>query len=196
MKRHLFLSGPGFSGKSRLIRETLGTELEMAGGFCTELSTAPDGGLLGCSMLPAAMAGGAEGYGKELFLDLRKMPPAHDSEVFRNLGVRLLNESPYYPFAVLDEIGGIDLIIPQFREALNALLNTDLPILGVLKTEDESEQLRQILGVGERWLGFSAELHARLETEPGTEVLRIGQNAEADAQDTLRNWISEYVIPV
>ena len=46
MKRHLFLSGPAFSGKSRLIREQLSRHLQNAGGFCTELCKAPDGSLL------------------------------------------------------------------------------------------------------------------------------------------------------
>ena len=114
MKRHLFLSGPAFCGKSRLIRERLGTRLQAAGGFCTELSASEDGGF-GCRLMPAAMAGGAEGYEKELFLDLRFSPPSHDSEVFRQTGVRLLEEAVWYPFAVLDEIGGFELIIPQFR---------------------------------------------------------------------------------
>ena len=113
MKRHLFLSGPAFSGKSRLIRKQLGSGLQNAGGFCTELCKAPDGSMLGCAMIPTAAAGGVQGLERELFLDMRSFPPAHDSEVFRVLGVRLLDEAAWYPFAVLDEIGGIDLIIPQ-----------------------------------------------------------------------------------
>ena len=39
MKRKLFLCGPAFSGKSRLIRDALGRQLQAAGGFCTELSS-------------------------------------------------------------------------------------------------------------------------------------------------------------
>ena len=119
MKRHLFLSGPAFSGKSRLIREQLGRNLQNAGGFCTKLCKAPDGSVLGCAMIPTAAAGGVEGLELELFLDMRSFPPSHDSEVFRSLGVRLLEEAAWYPFAILDEIGGIDLIIPQFRNALD-----------------------------------------------------------------------------
>ena len=68
MKRHLFLSGPAFSGKSRLIREQLGSGLQNAGGFCTELCKAPDGSVLGCAMIPAASAGGVQGLERELFL--------------------------------------------------------------------------------------------------------------------------------
>ena len=192
MKQHLFLSGPAFCGKSRLIREKLGTRLQSAGGFCTELSAAEDGGILGCTLMPAAMAGGVEGFEKELFLDLRTMPPAHDSEVFRQSGVRFLEEAEWYPFAVLDEIGGIDLIIPQFRMALEPLLRSELPILGVVKGETEAEQLRQLLGPGHRFSAFSESLNRFLRSDPNTTVLTIREDAAEEAGEAVSAWIAEY----
>ena len=192
MKRRLFLSGPAFCGKSELIRQQLGTRLQWAGGFCTELSASEDDSF-GCRMMPAAMAGGVKGYEKELFLDLRSNPPAHDSEVFRQTGVRLLEEAVWYPFAVLDEIGGIDLIIPQFRIALDSLLASELPILGVLKTPEESENLRRLLGPGERFRAFSERLHAMLEEDPDTEIVRIGTNAASEAAEAVAGWIETWI---
>ncbi len=192
MKRHLFLCGPAFSGRSRLIRSRLGTRLLSAGGFCTELSMGEDGSVLGCVMMPAAMAGGAEGFEKEQFLDLRSFPPGHDSEVFRGLGVRLLEEASWYPYAVLDEIGGIDLIIPQFRRALDELLQSELPILGAVKSMEASEQMRQMLGPGERFTAFSEQLFAFLEEDPNTELLMITNDAEEEAGGAVEAWIDEY----
>lgn len=194
MKRHLFLCGPAFCGKSRLIREKLDSGLQSAGGFCTTMKTALDGSVLGCEMMPAAMAGGAEGYHGEQFLDLRSFPPTHDSEVFRNLGVRLLEEAEWYPFSVLDEIGGIDLIIPQFRNALDAVLRSELPVLGVLKTREASEQMRQMLGPGERYTAFYDRLYDCLSTDPDTEIITIREDAAAEAATALDMWISEYAV--
>lgn len=192
MKRHLFLTGPAFCGKSNLIRELLGKRLQAAGGFCTEMSTDESGRMLGCSMMPAAMAGGVEGFEKELFLDLRCFPPTHDSEVFRGMGVHLMEEAAWYPFAVLDEIGGIDLIIPQFREELDSLLESGLPVLGVLKTREEAEQLREVLGPGERFRAFSEQLHERLENDPDTEILIIRSAPNQEAEAAVKAWIAEY----
>lgn len=192
MKRKLFLCGPAFSGKSRLIREALGRQLQAAGGFCTELSSSEDGGMLGCTLMPASAAGGVEGFEKELFLDLRQFPPLHDSEVFRESGVRCLEEAEWYPFAVLDEIGGMDLIIPQFRVALENLLRSGLPVLGVVKTEEDAEQLRQLLGPGQRFREFSERLHRALQADPDTEILYIDSDAAAEAGEAVRAWAAEY----
>ena len=192
MKRKLFLCGPAFSGKSRLIREALGRQLQAAGGFCTELSSSGDGSMLGCTLMPAAAAGGVEGFEKELFLDLRQFPPLHDSEVFRESGVRCLEEAEWYPFAVLDEIGGMDLIIPQFRVALENLLRSGLPVLGVVKTEEDAEQLRQLLGPGQRFREFSERLHRALQADPDTEILYIDSDAAAEAGAAVRAWAAEY----
>ena len=192
MKRKLFLCGPAFCGKSRLIREALGRQLQAAGGFCTELSSSEDGSMLGCTLMPAAAAGGVEGFEKELFLDLRQFPPLHDSEVFRESGVRCLEEAEWYPFAVLDEIGGMDLIIPQFRVALENLLRSGLPVLGVVKTEEDAEQLRQLLGPGQRFREFSVRLHSALQADPDTEILYIDSDAAAEAGEAVRAWAAEY----
>ena len=191
MRRHLFLSGPGFSGKSALIREVLGSGLGAAGGFCTELSPTESGGLLGCALFPAVAAAGAEGFEKELFLDLRTDPVCHNSEVFRGTGVRLLEEAQYYPFAVLDEIGGMDLIIPQFRAALDILLCSELPILGVLKTKEECENLRRLLGPGERFSAFWERLYGMLAEDTNTQIIETGRDT-ATARAAAAAWAAEY----
>ena len=192
MKRHLFLSGPAFCGKSRLIRGQLGVLLQCAGGFCTGLDRDEEGSVLGCSLMPAAMAGGVEGLEKERFLDMRSFPPLHDCEVFRELGVRLLKEAEWYPFAVLDEIGGIDVIIPQFRISLDALLASELPLLGVVKSREDSEQMRRILGPGERYTAFSERLWKMLESDPDTRIIEIREDAEREASGPVAAWVREY----
>ena len=174
MKRHLFLSGPAFSGKSRLIREQLGSGLQNAGGFCTELCKAPDGSVLGCAMIPAASAGGVQGLERELFLDMRRFPPAHDSEVFRSLGVRLLDEATWYPYA------------------LESRLAAELPILGVVKSREDSEQMRRLLGPGTRFTEFSERLFERLAEDPETELLIITEDAKHEAADAVAAWAAEY----
>lgn len=64
-------------------------------------------------------------------------PPTHDNEVFRNDGVRLLSEAELYPFSVIDEFGGYEILIPQFREALSEFLSSEQPCIGRAEGQQE-----------------------------------------------------------
>ena len=127
MKKRLFLTGPSGVGKTTIIRQALGDSLAYAGGFVTERVLDEQGKLLGYDLLPAAAALSGQAYQRWRFLDYSGPKAEKDNEVFRNQGVRLLQEAEYYPFVLLDEIGGFEMLIPQFRNALAELLNSDLP---------------------------------------------------------------------
>ena len=117
MKKRLFLTGPSGIGKSTIIRQALGPALAYAGGFVTERVSDGEGRLLGYELLPAAAALSGTAYQSWRFLDYSGSVPAKDNEVFRNQGVRLLQEAEYYPFVLLDEIGGFEMLIPQIGRA-------------------------------------------------------------------------------
>jgi nucleoside-triphosphatase THEP1 len=193
VKKHLFLTGPACSGKSALLRETLGEMLLQAGGYCTAMDLADDGALLGCSLFPAAAAGGAAGFERERFLDFSAFPPRHDNEVFRTTGVQLLEESAWYPFAVIDEFGGFDLIIPQFRKALEKFLSSDLPVIGIVKEKADSDQLRQLLGLGERYSEFLDRLHEELRRDPDTEILVLTDENRTEAAVVVAAWAEQFL---
>ncbi len=192
MKKHLFLTGPAGCGKSEALRAALGDRLLLAGGFVCSRERDPAGSLLGCSLLPAAAAGGAEGFSPRLYLDLRTEPPFHDNEVFREDGVRLLQEALWYPFSVLDAIGGFELLIPQFRDALAALLSSDQPLLGVLMPQKEAEALCLRLGLSERVRQNIARLRQALEQDPDTQILELSGLSRKRSLRQLSQWVEEY----
>ena len=189
MERHLFLTGPGAGAA---LREALGQKLLNAGGFVTEAERAEDGSLLGASLLPAAAAGGAEGFAPLPFLDLRSSPPLHDNEVFRGEGARLLEEAVWYPFAVLEAPGSFELLIPQYRAALSELLNAELPLLGVLSEEREAVALCRRLGLGPRVEQNIAQLRKALRADPNTRVAELSGLSRRRALRSLEQWIKEY----
>ena len=193
MQKHLILTGPTGVGKSTLLRRLLGERLSEAGGFVTEADLGSYGELTGFSLSPAASAGGVSGFVTERFLDCTHFPPQADNEVYRSTGVRLLQEARWYPFAMLDEFGGFELIIPQFRTALLDLLHSDLPILGVLKIDEEAEALRQALGLGEKYKRYSHELRRYLAQDPDTLVIRKDDREDLSAISPLTAWIQEYL---
>ena len=192
MTRHLFLTGPTGSGKSTLLRRSLGTALSRAGGFVTEAVRGSYGELVGFALSPAVAAGGVAGFVPERFLDCSRFPPRTDNEVFRDTGVRLLQEAVLYPYALLDEFGGFELIIPQFRSALYALFRSELPIVGALKTEAEAEAMRQALGLGEKCRGYAEELRRFLREDENTCLIEVRSPNDPLAAEAIADWLREY----
>ena len=192
MQKHLFLTGKTGCGKSLAIRETLGDRLQTAGGFVSETMLDPGGAALCRSLLPAAAAGGVEGFEPLPYLDLRCVPPMHDNEVLRTEGVRLLRESAWYPYAVLDPIGSFELLIPQFRAALAELLNSEVPTVGVLLPQKEAEAVCSRLGLGERVKLNIAQLWKALRADPDTLILDASGLHRKRTLRLLETWAEEY----
>lgn len=192
MKKHLFLTGPSGCGKTHMIREALGERLAFAGGFVTERVSDKAGKLIAYDLLPAAAAAGIPGYTAARFLDYSVMPPSKDNEVFRTEAVRLLEEAQMYPYTLIDEFGGFELIIPQFREALLDVLNSEFPCIGVLKGADNAAGLQKRLGLGERYSSYRNALEAALENDSDTILLRIRDRDDRKALAIVKAWCDEY----
>ncbi len=192
MQKHLFLTGPSGCGKSEAVRRTLGPALLGAGGFVTAHERDRDGKLMRSLLLPAAAAGGADGFEALPYLDLRGTAPLHDNEIFRREGVRLLLEAAWYPFTVLDAIGGFELLIPQFRAALSELLNSGQPLVGVLLAKKDSLALCHRLGLGERVEMNIAQLWKALQADRDTLIVELAGLHRRRALRALEQWTEEY----
>ena len=150
------------------------------------------GCLLGYDLLPAAALSGVEGFTPLRFLDYSTDPPTRDNEVFRTEGVRLLAEAAYYPFALLDEIGGYELLIPQFRRALEELLNSDTPLIGVLKGRENAAELQRRFDLGYK---FDLQLDRRwaaLSQDPDTVILPMKARGDPLCRNIVAQWVREY----
>ena len=192
MKKHLFLTGPDRWALSELIVRELGDKLSQAGGYMSRRALGDRGQLQALELLPAAALGGVEGFEPETYLRLGAEPHS-DNEVFRQTGTRLLQEATWYPYAVLDAIGGFELVIPQFRAALTELLNAELPLLGVLLSPREAEAQRKLLGLSERESLNTQQLHRALRADPDTEILEFGGLGALTTKGKLRRWMEEYL---
>lgn len=192
MQKRLFLTGGSGVGKSTLLRQLMGDKLALAGGFVTERKLDENGALLGFDIMPAAAAAGVEGLEGQRFLDYSVNPPRADNEVFRSYGVQLLSEAQYYPFAVIDEFGGYELLIPQFRNALSELLNSQLPCIGVIKGASSARELRRRFHFGDKFTAYTKQLHSALRADPDTMIIEVRRQGDKKAAEAIMRWIDEY----
>ena len=193
MKKHLFLCGPAGCGKSRLLREELGPALAMAGGYVTEAARDENGMITGADLLPAAAAGGIRGFAALRFLDMSCLPPKRDNEVFRGPAVQLLQEAEYYPFSFIDEFGGFEIVIPQYRQALAEFLSSDQPCIGVLKSREEAAKAREQFGLGEKYTMLIENLHQVLAGDSDTILLKTSGYDDQVTRRIVRQWVKEFV---
>ena len=164
MKRRLFLTGPIGCGKSTAIAAALGERTQQCGGFLTRRYR--------------------DGNVKSTFLDFASGKPEVDLAVFSKNYLR--GET-----LVLDEIGGIELLNPEFASALEAVLSSGVPILGVLKGEGAAGALIDKLGLTEEYHWAAGKLRQQLYNDPNTLVYTCTQYDE-NALLLVRRWVEEY----
>lgn len=194
MQRHLFLTGPSGVGKTTLIRKILGPRaLGYAGGFVTERALDEDGTLLGFDLYPGAAAADFSLYEGWRFLDFGGPVLMHDNELFREKAVELLEQAEYYPYAMIDEFGGFELLIPQFRGALANFLNLTLPIIGVLKDEESVLSEQKTFGLSSRFPATADMVRRTLEQDADTLLVPMAEPDDPRAEDLVRRWAAEYV---
>ena len=162
----LFLEGPIQTGKSTLIRSVLGDHLKHCGGFTSQRLIDAAGNTRGFRLGPAArtpLTAPAEAFispsaddSRSASDDARPFTPnagifkwfepygrvITDQSVFDTVGVDLLIDSLNAPLILLDEIGGSELLCTPFCDALDAVLESGVPCLGVMKLADGARRLQ------------------------------------------------------
>ncbi|MEG1633270.1 MAG: nucleoside-triphosphatase [Oscillospiraceae bacterium] len=191
MKRRLLLCGEIGCGKSTLIKNALGAEAKNAGGFITQRRFDENGALAGFVLLPAAALAGGNFEERE-FLRFSAGGTRRFEGVFERDAARLLREAREKPFALLDELGGFELLIPEFYAALSALLESGTPCVGVLKSPPAAAELKRRVALPEGYLAAAEALRARLASDGDTLLLQTTGRHDAAAERALGAWVCEY----
>ena len=184
----LLLCGEIGCGKSTLIRDALGEEAGRAGGFVT-LRCLEGEKLSGFDLAPGA-ALVDENAPRQRFLDFTYGKRQNDG-VFSGFGAELLRKSG--PFALADEFGGLELLIPEFREGLVALLESGTPVVGVFKTDRASRSLAQRVGLDSRYREEYLNFRQKLVENPRVTLLDTIGRGDENARKALAEWVCQYV---
>ncbi len=193
MKKHLIISGPSGCGKTTLIREVLGSSVAYAGGFITERMLNEDGSLAGFDIFPAAAAADMSSYTGQRFIAKTMLGLSKDTEVFRNYGVQLIKEAEYYPFVMLDEFGGFDVLIPQFRNAIADIFSSDKPIIAVMKSDKNVKEVRKNFHLGPRFIQTVDIVKTTLINDVDTMFIEMKKPGDKKVRTAIEQWAEEYI---
>ena len=187
MKPRLFLTGPSGCGKSTMIRRELGELISQAGGFRTLRDRDENGTVRGFEILSA------DGYGpRDRFLDMTAEQPRIDLEIFDRVGLDYLRRAPERSFAVLDEIGGVELLNESFVGELARYLGGDHPCIGVMKGPGPAGKLVEMMGLTVRYELARRALYEHLRNDPNTWLLETSGWNDPAAVEAVRAWVAEY----
>ena len=187
MKPRLFLTGPSGYGKSSMIRRELGDLVHKAGGFCTCRSWDETGTIRGFEIRSA------DGYGpRDMFLDLSGERPRIDLEIFDRVGLDYLSRAKEQPFAVLDEIGGVELLNDRFMDKLAQYLRSSHPCIGVMKGAGPAGKLVEMMGLTVRYELARRALFAHLSSDPNTLLVEMAGPDDPNARSMVREWVEQY----
>lgn len=190
MRKNLLLRGSIGCGKSTMIKNALGENAIRAGGYVT-LRILEQEKLLGFSLSPAAAWQDPFLEGQR-FLDFTE-GIRRDPKVFSGFGKELLTNALDAPFAVADEFGGLELLIPEFQQALLKLLQSPVPCIGVIKSRSASESLIERLHPEDRYRNLYGSLEKLLQQDPDTEILDTTGRYDETARTRVEAWVSQYV---
>ena len=187
MKPRLFLTGPSGCGKSTMISRALGERIQCAGGFLTVRDRDEHGKVIGFEIFSA------DGYGpRERFLDLTGEKPRIDLEVFDRSGLDYLRRAGERPFAVLDEIGGVELLNEGFMDELARYLRGSQPCIGVMKGPGPAGKLVEMMGLTVRYELARRALYEYLEHDPCTAMIEVTGPNDENARRAVEEWVAEY----
>ncbi len=181
MKKHIFLTGDIRAGKSTAILKALGENVSGVGGFLTRRNVDEQGKPISFSLETL------EGKQKAVFLDFSSGSPRVFMNAFETLGITALRGN----VLVLDEIGGVELLSPAFWQALETVLKSDIPILGVVKGKNPSNSLVSALGLSEEYQNQWEKLWNFLCQDENTLVYSCGKYDEK-AMALAKQWVMEY----
>lgn len=179
--KNLFLTGAVGCGKSTSIARALGENLSRAGGFLTVRQRNEEGRAV------AYWLKRPDGSGGQVIIDYSAKPYTMHLEVFEDLGIRLLEEAKQYDFVILDEIGGFEVLSDAFLEALQKLLESDIPCIGVMKGEGPASKMIEKLGLGEVYLQRAESLRQWMIQDPDT-VLYTCTQFDPEGLRLAREW--------
>lgn len=191
---HLFLEGTSRTGKSTLLRECLQPYQQQLGGFSSQRLWERD--FCRCYRMIPASDFKLDAEYQENLTHIFRYHQNQYPDVFKYHGVELLKESSRYPLILLDEIGGAELLVPEFRHALYKVLSGDVPCIGVLKEASKAQFMKRTVGYGEEVIYYNHEIRDFLNQLPECQIVHFDQEYRTEAKKEIELFLERIFLNV
>ena len=188
---HLFLSGSAGSGKTSLLQSLLAPYQNALGGYYVTRHHSKQGRVLAYALCEASHGDFQTDceYRREIphaFLIWKENRRVMDLSVFDGYGATILQRAHGKKLALLDEIGGIELLSDAFYDALYGLLVGETPCIGVFKTESDFKRMCRDVDHADAARIRRRKIEKLLLNE--TKAKHVDVSAP-DARETIGQWI-------
>ena len=186
----LFLEGLSKSGKSTLLRECLKPYASQLGGFSSQRLWKDD--YASYRILPASCFELDTEYDPDMehvFRYFYKDKTEKNPDVFKYYGVELLEQAHNYPLILLDEIGGAELLVPEFKEKLYEILRGPVPCIGVIKLSEKAKFMKKEAGYGSDVVTFNNELRDYITSLPGSRIINFTRETRDEAKKEIMDFL-------
>ncbi len=185
-KSILFLRGEVGTGKTTLLKKHLGAVMHKAGGFVTR-QIMIDGRMHGIEILPAREYLSESCDDKTFICTFKDGVPCFNPEPLREY----FESRDTAPFYLFDEIGGIELLDPEFKEDFRRVMAKGKPLIAVLKSAKKSFLLSRKLGMEPEYKRAYAEFEEMIKSFPQAEILEHSGIGDVISEKALCSFIKE-----
>nr|WP_288829878.1 nucleoside-triphosphatase [uncultured Clostridium sp.] len=195
MGKSLFLTGDSGEGKTTLLFECLKPFRAATGGFYSQRLIDENGDTAGFRLAsvkeewsPIAC------YREELtniFLRRTKEGMVSFPEVFQKEGRRLLSVQGDDKFILMDEIGGVELLIPEFMEVVHDCMKGPVPCIGVIKSRKNYALMMSRNGGNPSASHLRDELEEAVLNNQNNQLLTFSRKDEEAVRKKILKYIRE-----
>lgn len=193
MKKYLFLEGPIQEGKSTLIRSLIKDRIPQIGGFSSQRLLNDSGKTVGFRIAPPeevmALTAKYSPALSDVFLYFGWGRTEVKPEIFANTAVKYLRQVEGKKLILLDEIGGVELLDPEFRKELYHTLKGDIPCLGVLKLEAGIRNMCRNPSVGYDCIDYHLKLRADLLSRLDTDIVQFDRKSPEEPEKAVSEFV-------
>jgi len=186
--KHLFIEGPIQTGKSTLLRKCLYPYKSQLGGFSSQRLMNENELAAGYRITEATdfcLQQKPNFSLPGIFQKKAEEGSKKNPEVFENYGVMLLEKSNAYPLILLDEIGGAELLYPNFYRKLYEILEGDIPCIGVIKLNEKARFMSQEAKYPSDIVSLNLKLRYDIINKFDGKVISFNDNSEKEIKEFL-----------